>query len=117
MIAQRVGGAEKIEPESAIRDAVELAARSDVTVIVVGLSAEWESEGFDRPTLSLPMRQDELISAVAKASKHTVVVLQAVSILKIFSSMYCITVLIGIRRFHALGSRSGRYTSSLVIRQ
>lgn len=48
-------------------------------IAVVGLNHEWESEGFDRPTLSMPGRQDELITTVAKANKNTIVVVQAVS--------------------------------------
>lgn len=47
-------------------------------IAVVGLNHEWESEGFDRPTLSMPGRQDELIATVAKANKNTIVIVQAV---------------------------------------
>jgi beta-glucosidase len=36
-----------------------------------------ESEGFDRATLALPGRQDELVRRVAKANRRTVVVLNA----------------------------------------
>jgi beta-glucosidase len=35
---------------------VQLAKNSDKAVLVVGLNADWESEGFDRPTLGLPGR-------------------------------------------------------------
>ncbi|KDQ12273.1 glycoside hydrolase family 3 protein [Botryobasidium botryosum FD-172 SS1] len=73
----RLGGCEKIEPEQAIKDAVALAKDSDVAILVVGLTHEWEAEGADRPTLSLPGRQDELIAKVAEANPNTVVVLQA----------------------------------------
>ncbi|KAF8892689.1 glycoside hydrolase family 3 protein [Infundibulicybe gibba] len=73
----RLGGCEKIDPEEAIRRAVDLAAQSDIAIIVGGLSPEWESEGFDRLTLGLPGRQDELISKVSQANKKTVVCLQA----------------------------------------
>ena len=77
-LSQRVGGAEKIDTRKAIEDAVDLAAECDAAIIVAGLSPEWESEGFDRPTLALPKRQDELISRVGEANKRTVVVVQAV---------------------------------------
>ncbi|PSR75116.1 hypothetical protein PHLCEN_2v9301 [Hermanssonia centrifuga] len=74
----RLGGCEKIDPDKAIEAAVRLAAESDVVIIVAGLSPEWESEGFDRPTLDMPGRQNELISRVGKANRNTVVCLQAV---------------------------------------
>jgi len=73
----RLGGCEKIDPDQAIEDAAKLAASSDVVVLVAGLSPDWESEGFDRPTLDMPKRTNELISRVAKANPNTVVCLQA----------------------------------------
>ena len=73
-----MGGCEKINPDEAIENAVKLAAASDVAVVVVGLSPEWESEGFDRPTLDMPGRQNELIARVAQANPNTVVCIQAV---------------------------------------
>ncbi|MGZ9164966.1 MAG: glycoside hydrolase family 3 C-terminal domain-containing protein [Anaerolineales bacterium] len=58
-----------------IAEAVELAKRSDVVVLIAGLSNEWESEGFDRVDMKLPGAQDELIERVAAANPNTVVVL------------------------------------------
>ena len=60
-----------------IAEAVELARRSDVVVLIAGLSKEWESEGFDRVDMKLPGAQDELIERVAAANPNTVVVLNA----------------------------------------
>jgi beta-glucosidase len=57
--------------------AVALAREVDVAVVVVGTTAEVESEGFDRTSLSLPGRQDELVRRVAEANPHTVVVVNA----------------------------------------
>jgi beta-glucosidase len=57
--------------------AVALAAASDVAVVVVGTTAEVESEGFDRPSLALPGRQDELVRRVAAANPRTVVVVNS----------------------------------------
>ena len=57
--------------------AVALAADSDVAVVVVGTNEEVESEGFDRTSLALPGRQDELVRAVAAANTRTVVVLNS----------------------------------------
>ena len=59
--------------------AAKLAAEADVAICVVGLNSDWESEGYDRTTLALAGRSDELISKVAAANKNTVVVTQSVS--------------------------------------
>lgn len=77
---QRLGGCPKIDPEEAIVEATSLAKDVDVVVIVGGLTPEWESEGFDRPSLTLPGLQDKLIASVAKANPNTVVCIQAVSV-------------------------------------
>jgi beta-glucosidase len=60
-----------------IAAAVDAAAGSDVAVVVVGTTAEVESEGFDRTSLALPGRQDELVRRVAAANPRTVVVVNA----------------------------------------
>jgi beta-glucosidase len=60
-----------------ITSAVALAAESDVAVVVVGTTAEVESEGFDRLSLALPGRQDELVRRVAAANPRTVVVVNS----------------------------------------
>ena len=57
--------------------AVEQARTSDVAVVVVGTSDAVESEGFDRTSLTLPGRQDELVRAVAAVNPRTVVVVNA----------------------------------------
>ncbi|MGQ9549345.1 MAG: beta-glucosidase [Roseiflexus sp.] len=62
--------------EDAIERAAALAARSDVALVFVGLNADWESEGRDRPHMDLVGRQVELIECVANANPRTVVVLQ-----------------------------------------
>ncbi|HXR66636.1 MAG TPA: glycoside hydrolase family 3 C-terminal domain-containing protein [Ktedonobacteraceae bacterium] len=62
-------------PANALERAAALAASSDVALVFAGLSAEWESEGFDRPDLELVGEQQALIEAVAAANKNTVVVL------------------------------------------
>jgi len=73
----RLGGVEKIDADEAMQRAVDLAAKSDVVVYVGGLTAEWEAEGSDRPTLALPARQDELIARLGQANPNTVVCIQA----------------------------------------
>jgi beta-glucosidase len=52
------------------------AAKSASTAVVV-VSDDTESEAADRPSLNLPSAQNELISAVAAANPHTVVVVDA----------------------------------------
>ncbi|KAL2067679.1 hypothetical protein VTL71DRAFT_15775 [Oculimacula yallundae] len=52
------------------------ASNVDHAIVVVGTGPEWESEGFDRVSIQLPRRQNELIRAVAGAcpGRTTVVV-------------------------------------------
>ncbi|MEA2395574.1 MAG: beta-glucosidase [Solirubrobacteraceae bacterium] len=71
-----------VQPPQAPEDeelerAVELARRADVAVVVVGTTEEVESEGFDRESLALPGRQDELVRRVAAANPRTVVVVNS----------------------------------------
>jgi len=65
------------DPDGLIAEAVELARRSDVAVVVVGTNADFESEGFDRVTLALPGRQDDLVRGVAAVNPRTVVVVNS----------------------------------------
>ncbi|MEO5722934.1 MAG: glycoside hydrolase family 3 C-terminal domain-containing protein [Ilumatobacteraceae bacterium] len=60
-----------------VGDAVRAAAAASVAVLVVGTNDDWETEGEDRDTLSLPGRQDELIARVAQVNPNTVVVINA----------------------------------------
>ena len=52
------------------------AAKSAATAVVV-VSDDTETEAADRLSLNLPSAQNELISAVAAANPHTVVVIDA----------------------------------------
>jgi beta-glucosidase len=58
-----------------INQAVAAATAASTAVVVV--SDDTETEGADRVSLNLPSAQDELISAVAAANPHTVVVIDA----------------------------------------
>ncbi len=53
--------------------AADLAKGSDLAIV---FASQWESEGADLPSLSLPNHQDELIERVAAANPHTIVVLE-----------------------------------------
>ncbi|WP_407342226.1 glycoside hydrolase family 3 protein [Pengzhenrongella phosphoraccumulans] len=60
-----------------ITEAVEAARTADLAIIVVGTNLESESEGWDRTTLALPGRQDELVRRVSAANPRTVVFVNA----------------------------------------
>jgi len=72
----RAGCCEPV-PEDALEQAAAAAGEADAAVVVVGLHADWETEGRDRASLGLPGRQDELVQAVRAANPRTVVVLNA----------------------------------------
>ena len=61
-------------PDDLLDRAVAAAAGADVAIVVVGMDDEWETEGRDRPDLSLPGAQAELIERVAAVNERTVVV-------------------------------------------
>ncbi|MHC9297243.1 glycoside hydrolase family 3 C-terminal domain-containing protein [Mycobacterium sp. LTG2003] len=56
-------------------DAVAAAAAADTAIVFLGLTAEDESEGYDREHIDLPADQIELLRAVAEVQPRTVVVL------------------------------------------
>ncbi|WP_433158856.1 glycoside hydrolase family 3 protein [Kribbella sp. CA-247076] len=64
-------------PQDLIDEAVAAARAADVAVVVVGTNSKVESEGYDRTSLALPGRQDDLVRAVAAANPRTVVVVNA----------------------------------------
>ena len=68
-------GVQRPDNPNRIARAAALAADADLSVLVLGTSGEWESEGHDRNTLALPGDQDALALAVLAAAPDTVVVL------------------------------------------
>jgi len=76
-LAVRLGIVRAIEDDDLLADAETLAAAADAAVVVVGSAELTESEGFDRPTLALPGRQDELIARVAAVNPTTIVVVNS----------------------------------------
>ncbi|MBQ3085829.1 MAG: glycoside hydrolase family 3 C-terminal domain-containing protein [Clostridia bacterium] len=58
-----------------IREAVDTAKRCDSVLLFIGLTDEFESEGFDRSHLDLPQSHINLLTAVSKANPNVVVVL------------------------------------------
>ena len=59
--------------------AVDAARGADVAIVVVGTDSAWETEGRDRQTADLPVRQVELIEKIAEVNPRTVVVVTAAS--------------------------------------
>jgi beta-glucosidase len=76
--AVQLGGAEVYDSELLLDEAVKAASEADVAIAVVGLNADWETEGYDRDTLALPGRTDELVQKLIKANPRTIVVTQSV---------------------------------------
>ena len=63
--------------EQLITEAALAAQDAEPAVVVVGLTAEQETEAIDKRTLALPGRQDDLVRAVADAARRTVVVINS----------------------------------------
>ena len=76
-VTMRLGIAPEPEEDGLLEQAVEAAAGADVAVVVVGSADGTESEGYDRDTMALPGRQDELVRRVAAANARTVVVVNS----------------------------------------
>ena len=77
MVMFQLNVAVEADDDAELEEAVALARDADVAVVVVGTTEEVESEGFDRTSLALPGRQDELVRAVAAVNPRTVVVVNA----------------------------------------
>jgi beta-glucosidase len=73
----RLGITPQVGDDILLEAAARAAAAADVAVVVVGSADGTESEGYDRQTLALPGRQDELIRRVAAANDKTVVVINS----------------------------------------
>ena len=61
--------------EESLREAAETARKAKIAVVCAGLPDIYESEGFDRETMSMPEGHVRLIETVAAANPNTVVVL------------------------------------------
>jgi beta-glucosidase len=77
VLAGRVGRAGQVlaEPGDDVGRAVAAAKAADVALVVVGTGDDIESEGFDRTSMGLPGRQNELVEAVVEANRRTIVAL------------------------------------------
>lgn len=74
----RIGYIEE-DKQDLLQEAISAAKAADVAIVIVGLDAEWESEGYDRRTMDLPKdgSQDRLVAEVLKANPRTIVVNQS----------------------------------------
>jgi beta-glucosidase len=61
------------DPGTDAAAAAEAAKKADVAIV---FAYQWESEGMDLPSLSLPRHQDDIVAAVAAANPRTIVVLE-----------------------------------------
>jgi len=68
---------ERTDPDELIARAVAAAEAAEVAVVVVGTNSKVESEGYDRTSLDLPGRQDDLVRAVVRANPRTIVIVNA----------------------------------------
>jgi beta-glucosidase len=73
----RLGVMPTADDDALLAEAQAAAAGADVAIVVVGSAELTESEGFDRTTLALPGRQDELVARVAAVNPRTIVVVNS----------------------------------------
>jgi len=71
--AKLAGANVQFDPGTDLSAAAALAKTADVAIV---FAQQWESEGMDLDSLSLPEHQDDLIAKVAAANPRTVVVLE-----------------------------------------
>ncbi len=56
-------------------EAAQVAARCETVLLFIGLTDEYEAEGFDRSHMNLPAAHDNLVNEILKVNKNVVVVL------------------------------------------
>jgi beta-glucosidase len=61
--------------EMSLRYAAELSKGSDLVFLFIGLTDQYESEGFDRNTLDIPFSHTELLERVTSNNKNVIVIL------------------------------------------
>ena len=69
--------------DALVSEAVNAAKAADVAVVFVGLTEEFEGEGYDRVNINMPGCHNDLVSKVAAANENTVVVLAGGSVVYI----------------------------------
>ncbi len=69
--------------ENLFNEARAAAQNADVAVVFVGLTEEFEGEGYDRLNIEMPKCHNELVSEIAKVNPNTVVVLAGGSVINL----------------------------------
>lgn len=69
------------KPESElVKEAVAAAKAADVAIVFVGLTEEFEGEGYDRESINMPENHNKLVETIAQANPNTAVVLAGGSV-------------------------------------
>ncbi len=61
--------------DALIAQAADLAKRCENVIIFIGLTDEYEAEGFDRTHMNLPDAHDKLVAEILKVNKNAIIVL------------------------------------------
>ncbi len=61
--------------DALIAQAAELAKKCETAILFIGLTDDYEAEGFDRTHMNLPDAHDKLVAEILKVNKNAVVVL------------------------------------------
>jgi beta-glucosidase len=63
-----------VDVSTQIQRAVDVVVKADIALVFMGITNEFESEGYDRETMDLTADQYKLISAVSAQNRNTVIV-------------------------------------------
>ena len=63
-----------------VAEAVKAAKAADVALVFIGLTEEFEAEGYDRDNIDMPASHNALVAEIVKANPNTVVVLAGGSV-------------------------------------
>ncbi|MCC8072963.1 MAG: glycoside hydrolase family 3 C-terminal domain-containing protein [Clostridiales bacterium] len=69
--------------DALVNEAVTAAKNADVALVFVGLTEEFEGEGYDRENIEMPNSHNNLVSLVANANPNTAVVLAGGSVINL----------------------------------
>ncbi len=61
--------------EVMVKDACNVASKADAVLLFIGLTEEYESEGYDRKTMNLPLSHNRLLEEILKVNENVTVVL------------------------------------------
>jgi len=61
--------------EVLLKEAIEIAKKVDVPILFIGLTESYESEGFDREHIDLPLSHNRLVEEIVKVNSNVVIVL------------------------------------------